>query len=237
MTRPATPRDRYREQTRTEIKEIALRQLAEGGVGSIALTRIAKELGLTSPALYRYFSSRDELLTALIRDCYADAAAALAQIAEDTSRRSPRNRLTALAGTFRSFAVAHPDRYLLIAGSPVVGYDAPVDTLQAARKALGPFLGVFVHGSPTAVLAPVVRQMRRWAQQDAGVSQWVAEFAGQDTDEEAAAVALAGTITAWTRMHGVVSLEVSGQFRDMGHHPEDLFTAEVAMLAADFGLS
>ncbi|WP_220270026.1 TetR/AcrR family transcriptional regulator [Marinitenerispora sediminis] len=62
------PRSRYREQTRAEIKAIALRQLAEGGIAAVALTRIAKELGLSGPALYRYFANRDDLLTALIRD-------------------------------------------------------------------------------------------------------------------------------------------------------------------------
>lgn len=236
-TRPDSPRARYREQTRTEIKEIALRQLAEGGTGSIALTRIAKELGLTSPALYRYFASRDELLTALIRDCYEEAAAGLARAAEASGRRTPRNRLTALAAAFRAFAVQHPDRYLLIAGSPVPGYDAPVETLRAARAVLGPFLGVFVQGRPAPALAPVVRQMRRWAQQDAGVSVWVADYVGADPSPDAVAVAIAGTLAAWTRMHGVVSLEVSGQFGTMGHDPQDLFAAEVATLADDFDLA
>ena len=237
MSRPETPRDRYREQTRTEIKEIALRQLAEGGTGSIALTRIAKELGLTSPALYRYFASRDALLTALIGDCYAETAARLSDVAAASTRRTPRHRLTALADAFRSFAVEHPDRYLLIAGSPVPGYEAPAATLHAARAALGPFLGVFVQGSTAPALAPIVRQMRRWAQRDADVREWVAQHAGEDVGPDASAVALAGSLAAWSRMHGVVSLEVSGQFRTMGHDPGDLFTAEVTMLANDFGLS
>lgn len=75
------PRARYREQTRSEIKDTALRQLAESGAGALALTRVAKEMGLSGPALYRYFAGRDDLLSALIRDAYDHAAAAVADAA------------------------------------------------------------------------------------------------------------------------------------------------------------
>src|SRR3954463_3621216 len=77
-----SPRARYREQNRAEIKQIALRQLAEGGTAAVALTRIAKEVGPSGPALYRYFDSRDALLTDLIRDAYADLAAAVSAAAD-----------------------------------------------------------------------------------------------------------------------------------------------------------
>ncbi|MER5897166.1 helix-turn-helix domain-containing protein, partial [Streptomyces sp. NPDC001876] len=87
------PRARYREQTRSEIKETALRQLAESGVGALALTRVAKEMGLSGPALYRYFASRDDLLSALIRDAYDDAAKAVAGAAAEAGAASQGRRV------------------------------------------------------------------------------------------------------------------------------------------------
>ncbi|MEU2632441.1 helix-turn-helix domain-containing protein, partial [Kitasatospora sp. NPDC007106] len=90
-SRTTGPRARYREQTRAEIKDAALRQLAEGGTAALALVKIAKELGMSGPALYRYFASRDDLLGALISDAYEDAAAAVA--AAEDPRGGPRARL------------------------------------------------------------------------------------------------------------------------------------------------
>lgn len=226
-----SPRARYREQTRAEIKEIALRQLAEGGTAAVALTRIAKEVGLSGPALYRYFDSRDALLTDLIRDAYADLAAAVTTageaLAPDTS---PRARAQALGGACRAWAVAQPHRYLLIEGTPVPGYTAPPDTLDSARAVLGPFLAVFEAAEPSAAVRPVVDQMTAWAEADAGVARWARAAGGS------AGAALAGAVLAWSHMHGAIGLEVSGQFEGMGHDGATLLRAQIDMLADAFGL-
>ncbi|MFD5724963.1 TetR/AcrR family transcriptional regulator [Streptomyces sp. NPDC058368] len=231
------PRARYREQTRAEIKEVALRQLAEGGVAALALTRIAKALGLSGPALYRYFANRDDLLSALIRDAYDDAATAIGEAAATARDRSPRERLRVLAGAYRAWAVSEPHRYLLIQGSPVPGYVAPDDTLERARAALGPFLPVFAGGSPGADAASMVDRMTAWLETDTGVGSWVAEYAPDATgDVRASAVALAGAVLVWAQLHGAVGLEVAGQFAGMGHDGESLLAAQNGMLADAFGL-
>ncbi|NED11845.1 TetR/AcrR family transcriptional regulator [Streptomyces sp. SID9124] len=231
------PRARYREQTRAEIKVAALRQLAEGGVGALALTRIAKALGLSGPALYRYFANRDDLLSALIRDAYDDAATAIGEAAAAARDRSPRERLHVLAGAYRAWAIAEPHRYLLIQGSPVPGYVAPDDTLERARAVLGPFLPVFAGGSPGADAASMVDRMAAWLEAEAGVGAWVAEYVpGAAGNVRASAVALAGAVMAWAQLHGAVGLEVGGQFAGMGHDGETLLAAQNGMLADAFGL-
>ncbi|MEV5604640.1 TetR/AcrR family transcriptional regulator [Streptomyces sp. NPDC052299] len=231
------PRARYREQTRAEIKEVALRQLADGGVGALALTRIAKALGLSGPALYRYFANRDDLLNALIRDAYDDAATAIGEAAATARARGPRERLRVLAGAYRAWAVSEPHRYLLIQGSPVPGYVAPDDTLERARAVLGPFLTVFVHGSPGADTAAMVDRMGAWLKRDTGVASWVAEYVPDAAgDDRASAVALTGAVLAWSQLHGAVGLEVAGQFTGMGHDGETLLVAQSGMLADAFGL-
>lgn len=247
------PRARYREQTRAEIKEAALRQLADGGVAALALTRIAKEMGLSGPALYRYFASRDDLLNALIRDAYDDAASAVAAAADrsageadpsaaDPDRsagdsRGPRERLRSLAAAYRAWAVAEPHRYLLLQGSPAPGYIAPADTLDRARAVLGPFLPVFAGGAPGAGVAPVVAQMSAWLDADPAVGGWVAAYAPDAAaDSAAGARALAGALLTWTQLHGSVGLEAAGQFAGMGHSVDALLDAQTGMLADAFGL-
>ncbi|MEN8654441.1 TetR/AcrR family transcriptional regulator [Streptomyces sp. 21So2-11] len=246
---PQGPRARYREQTRTEIKDAALRQLADGGVGALALTRIAKEMGLSGPALYRYFASRDDLLNALIRDAYDDAATAVGAAAvAGTPPKAPRQRLHVLARAYRAWALAQPHRYLLIQGTPVPGYVAPGDTLDRARAVLGPFLPVFAGAAPGASVLPVVRQTTDWARSDEAVAGWVAEYvqeaeAGQAGAGESGAgqagiagQALAGAVLAWAQLHGTVSLEVAGQFAGMGNDGATLLTAQINTLADAFSL-
>ncbi|MGX1886676.1 TetR/AcrR family transcriptional regulator [Streptomyces sp. NPDC055287] len=236
---PQGPRARYREQTRAEIKEAALRQLAEGGAAALALTRIAKEMGLSGPALYRYFASRDDLLNALIRDAYDDAAAAVGAASAEAADEGPRAQLHVLARGYRAWAIAQPHRYLLIQGAPVPGYVAPADTLDRARAVLGPFLRVFAGTRAGASVEPVVRQMTDWAESDATVAGWVAEYV--EFPEEArdgdAGPALAGAVLAWAQVHGAVSLEVAGQFTGMGHDGATLLAAQMDALADSFQLA
>ncbi len=242
------PRARYREHTRAEIKQIALRQLAEGGVTAIALTRIAKELELSGPALYRYFAGRDDLLGTLIGDAYQELATAIAEASEASATDTRRDRLLSLAGSHRAWALRQPHRYLLIAGSPLPGYTAPPETLAHARAALGPFLTVFASARPVPAVLPVVEQMTEWARRDPAVADWTARYLDSPDAPDALKAAdspdaadrpgraLAGAVMAWTRLHGVVSLEVEGHYDGMGHQPELLLDVEMNTLADTFRL-
>ncbi|MFI1500225.1 TetR/AcrR family transcriptional regulator [Streptomyces platensis] len=230
-----SPRARYREQNRAEIKATALQQLAEGGIQAVALTRIAKDMGLSGPALYRYFAGRDDLLSELIRDAYDEVAQVVGRVGAAPADGA-RATLHALAGAYRDWAVAQPHRYLLIQGTPLPGYAAPADTLLRARAVLGPFLTVFAAGVPTAALRPVAEEMAVWVREEKGVADWVAEHTGRAPQDEAAATALAGTVLAWSQLHGTVSLEVSGQYAGMGHRAPTLLTAQMDTLADSFQL-
>jgi AcrR family transcriptional regulator len=114
-------RDRFRTQIRDEVKAAALRQLAAGGPQALSINAIAKELGVSGPALYRYFAGRDELLTELIVDAYADLARALSSAAP-------------FADAYRAWALAQPHRYRLLFAAPLPGYDAHGDRLVAAAQ-------------------------------------------------------------------------------------------------------
>ena len=194
-------RDRFRAQMRREVKDAALRQLADGGPQALSLNAIAKELGVSGPALYRYFAGRDALLTELILDAYADLAAALLT--------APR-RTAELAAAYRAWAVAQPHRYRLLFTPPVPGYDGSDQRLAvAARTALDPLLDA---AGPGPAPAPeLARQLRAWA----------------GTADPAVSL---HALTVWSRLHGFVSLEIGGHLAAMGLEADLFFAEEVRSL-------
>src|SRR5262245_38265236 len=129
-------RQQYREQTRQEAKRIALEQLAEHGVAGISVNAIGKRMGVTGPALYRYFANRDALLTELISDGYHD----LADTLEAAVAKAKTGKFRAGTTAMRDWALAAPHRYLLLFGTPIPGYEAPEHTLGAASRVMAALL-------------------------------------------------------------------------------------------------
>jgi AcrR family transcriptional regulator len=214
-------RDRFRAQVRDEVKQVALRQLAEGGPQAVSVNAIAKELGVSGPALYRYFASRDELLTELIADAYHDFAAALAAATRRSRRQRPPQRLRALATAYRRWANAQPHRYRLLFTAPLPGYDAQSDRLIAAsREAMEVLLDVLAElpSTPSAAPRPLRDQLGEWAR-DRGLA------------EVSPGLALLA-VTIWSRLHGFASLEIEGNFAAMGLDPDLLFDTEVTAILA-----
>ena len=213
---PPTIRERYRAQVRYEVKQAALAQLAQGGPAAVSISAIGKQLGVSGPALYRYFASRDELLTELAIDAYRDLAGALA--AASRAGQGPGTRLAAAARAYRSWALEQPHRYRLLFGPPLPGYDAHAQPLiDAAQAAMNVLLGTLGEAGEqaTAPPEPLASQLAAWA--------------GPYDHLAGPAVAL-GAILAWSRLHGFVSLEIAGNYASMGLDPARLFELELAAL-------
>src|SRR6516165_5707752 len=131
---PRTARERARAEITREILDTARGYLATDGAPALSLRAIARDLGMASSAVYRYFRSRDELLTRLIIDAY-DSLGAAAEVSEATiDRNNLAARFTAICDAVRAWALAHPNEYALIYGSPVPGYVAPADTVAPASR-------------------------------------------------------------------------------------------------------
>src|ERR1039457_7177157 len=130
-----TARERVREEITREITEIARSQLATEGAAGLSLRAIAREMGMVSSAIYRYFPSRDDLLTSLIIDGYD----AIGMAAEKADAAWPPDdhagRWLAVCRAIRDWALAHPHEYALVYGSPVPGYQAPQQTIGPAARA------------------------------------------------------------------------------------------------------
>ncbi|PKV89617.1 TetR/AcrR family transcriptional regulator [Streptomyces sp. TLI_146] len=204
-----TPRERYRAQVREEIKKHAWEQIADAGASALSLNAIAKQIGMSGPALYRYFANRDELITELVRDAYRSLA--------DTFQARAGADLAELAHALREWALDDPHRYFLVYGTPVPGYQAPEDTTRIASEMMAVLLdacaAVGPDASPAAPLDDYLAEHRSWAR-----------------EHQAPPPALSRALLFWTRLHGVLSLELAGHFAGMGFDPAELYTAEVRAL-------
>ena len=67
-------RDRVQAATAQEIRQAARRIVLEHGPQAASLQAAAPETGMTAPGLYRYFGSRQELLTHVAADSLSDLA-------------------------------------------------------------------------------------------------------------------------------------------------------------------
>lgn len=220
---PVARRDRVRQQTIAEAKRIALRQLAEAGAGGISLNAIAREMGMTGPALFRYIPNRDALLTELVVAAYNELGDAMWRVVEGSAGQDAEASLRAQAAALRAWALAHPHRYLLIFGTPVPGYRAPVEQTQpAAQRVL------------EATIAPLLAVIpERWEPStdpfDRELEHWAAEVGIPPMP----GALLRQAFTGWTRLHGVLSLEIEGHFGMGLPDPEKLYAAEVDTLARE----
>lgn len=132
---PRTARERARAEITREILDAGRRHLASDGAAALSLRAIARDLGMASSALYRYVASRDELLTRLIIDAY-DSLGAAVEARESTRQRDDfAGRFSAVCQGVRAWALANPNEYALIYGSPVPGYAAPSETIAPASRA------------------------------------------------------------------------------------------------------
>lgn len=136
-----------RERITAAILELAREQIASSGANSLSVRAIARELGMASSAIYRYFPSRDELLTKLIVDSY-DSLGEQAEIAEvRVSREDRAGRFRAICHAVRQWALANPHEYFLIYGTPVPGYKAPEDTIAPAARVAELMIALMIEAS------------------------------------------------------------------------------------------
>lgn len=131
MTASRTARERVRAELTREITDIARHQLASHGADGLSLRAVAREMGMVSSAIYRYFATKDDLLTALIIDGYNALGAAVEEADAAFTGGSHLERWLTVCRAVREWALAHPHEYALLYGSPVPGYQAPAETVAA----------------------------------------------------------------------------------------------------------
>ncbi len=203
-------RERNRQELTAEILASARRHLVEHGSADLSLRAITRDLGMASSAIYRYFPSRDELLTALIIDAYNDLADRVEEADGGVSKRGDhRARWQAISTSIRGWALDNPQQWALIYGTPIMGYAAPEHTIAAATRSTRPLLQLlidesgrsgateFATESGTTILAP-------------GLSTILAEIGGPAPE-----IDVVRGLGAWAEVIGLISLELFGHLENV----------------------
>jgi AcrR family transcriptional regulator len=186
-----------------EIKTVARRHLASEGA-NLSLRAVARDLGMASSAVYRYFASRDELLTALIIDAYDSVGAAAEQAIEGVDGHT--ERLVAVGMAVRDWALAEPHQWALIYGSPVPGYQAPQDTIGPATRVILLIVSIVRDALRAGAVTAGPPISGRYAEELAAVS---AQF-----DEDIPPQVTGATFAAFVLLCGAVSTELFGQLNN-----------------------
>jgi AcrR family transcriptional regulator len=128
-------RERLRNEAVQQIKAAGMEQLRSEGAAGLSLRAVARAVGMSSPGLYRYYASRDELLTALITDVFHDLAESLER-ARDAAGPGLADRMRAACLAYYDWADDHRAEFSLVFGAPVPSYSAPPDgsTTAAAQR-------------------------------------------------------------------------------------------------------
>jgi len=227
MVRPK--RSKQHPDLQTAIKEVARKQIAENGAPALSLRAIGRELKITAPAIYNYFPSRDDLVTALIVDAYHSLAEALAA-SQETGEESHSVRIMVSAHAYRGWALEHPEEYGLIFGTPIPGYEAPMEiTGPAAAESMAVLIQVLDAAYQDGALSlaepspALLTLLGPWADK--------LDYSGPPTIIHLA-------LACWALIHGLVSLELFGHLAPAPEYGEvdPLFEAEIQAMVERMGI-
>lgn len=210
------------------IKETAWKQIAETGAAALSLRAIARELKITAPAIYNYFPDRDALVTALIIDAYTSFGDYQIIARDAQAEHDLAGQLQAIGLAYRQWALEYPQRYQLIFGTPIPGYQAPMmEVLPSAARSLSAPVSVIdqlriankLNAEGFPAVQPGYEQM---------FDVW-RSFAG-NYDIFSLSVAM----LIWSRVHGLVSLEISGSMPPFGVDGASLYRYEMDSIVRQF---
>ena len=244
MVQAPSRRDRVRAATAQEIKDTARRLLIQQGQDAATLRAIAGQMGMTAPALYRYFGSREELIKHVIADIFSEladdlqaaikaagaAAAGAGHITELTAK------MVAACQEFRRWALGHKEEYSLLFGTPLPGVDERDEIIDACgRKFGGTFFTLFLElwqRNPFPVLAP--------EEIDPGLREQLELYRDRIgigvSEAELPVGAMLTFLRCWTKLYGVVTLEAFDHLRFALDDPAPKFDYTLAEMATQLGL-
>lgn len=210
------------------IKETAWKQIAEFGVQTLSLRAIARELGITAPAIYNYFPRRDDLITALIIDAYTSFGDSQLAARDAVAADDLAGRLMAIGVAYRQWALTNPQRYLLIFGAPLPGYEPPVEKIlpSGARSLIAltsAVEAIRVANKLNAENFPEVKDEYKM-----GFEAW------KDHIGNVTVLSLSVAMLIWARVHGVVSLEIGRSMPPFGSNGDALYLYEMKAIEEQF---
>jgi AcrR family transcriptional regulator len=226
---PQGVRARARAELLAEVGRVARAHLAESGAAALSVRAIARELGLASSALYRYYPSRDALLTHLIIEAYNELGDAVETHEATFDRADLAGRYGGTCHAVRNWACTHPHEYALIYGSPVPGYAAPDDTIDPAVRVAQVFLRLAADVDPARLALRVDGPLDVVL---LGQFSTLTDAMGLDIDADVLVVG----VMLWAQLFGTISFELFGTFNNTFEPADALFDHQVRLGAAALGL-
>lgn len=210
------------------IKATAWKQIAKSGAPALSLRAIARALKITAPAIYNYFPDRDALATALIIDAYTSFGDSQLEARDAVPAADLVGRMNAIGIAYRTWAHTYPQRYQLIFGTPIPGYEAPMlEVLPSAARSLSALVSVVeelrVSGKLNVKTFPPVNEEYK-------VSFETWKKFGGDVDMLSMSVAM----VIWARVHGIVSLEIANNLPPFGTSGDELYLYEMNSIVKQF---
>lgn len=226
MARPK--RDAQQVDLQATIKETAWKQIAESGAATLSLRAIARELGITAPAIYNYFQRRDDLVTALIIDAYTSFGDSQLAARDGIPADDLPGQFWAIGVAYRDWALTYPQRYLLIFGTPIPGYEAPFEkVLPSSARSLSALAetveALRLADKLHAKNFPEVQEEYR-----PYLEVWRKHVSNVDL------LSLAVAMLIWSRVHGLVSLEITHAMPPFGPNGDALYRYELSLIAKEF---
>ena len=210
------------------IKDTAWRLIAEFGAPALSLRAIARSLSITAPAIYNYFPDRDALVTALTIDAFTSFGDVQLKARDSFPETEPLARLHAIGLAYRSWALSYPQRYQLIFGTPIPGYEQQqMEIIPSATRSISALVSVIedirVAGKLKTENFPVVQP------------EFEAQLSTMKTCTRNYHILSHGVaLIVWTRVHGLVSLEIGGRLPPFGLTGEVLYDYEMQSIAKQF---
>ena len=226
-----TLRARVRAEMLEEIKAVARRHLASDGT-SLSLRAVARDLGMVSSGIYRYYPRRDELLTALIIDAYNAIGAAAESAEAAVARDDLRGRLIAIGRATRAWATANPAEYALVYGTPVPGYVAPQDTIAAAARIPLLIGSIVADGLAAGVITAGVEPERDEPPMPEPTRAELAAISGIPGLDGGPPVVVARAMALWVTVFGLISFELFGHLVGSIFDYESFFGYQVEVFAS-----
>ena len=239
-----TARTLAREAVHASILAAARARLTDEGPAQLSLRAVARDVGMVSSAVYRYFPSRDDLLTALLVFDYDELGAAVEAAEAPVDRADHVGRWVAACRAVRRWAVGHPGDFALLYGSPVPGYVAPQDTIEPASRTTHVLVRVVTDAWAGVAGSDLPPDWRLGSGPSVGsrpgaaasVADAVAYTRARSFHDDPAPEVVLRTLMAWTTVFGVLSFELFGHAVGSVTDPAAYFDEVIVRLAHDLGL-
>lgn len=210
------------------LKETAWKQIAEFGAPALSLRAIARELKITAPAIYNYFPDRDALVTALIIDAFTSFGDWQLEARDSVAETDLPGRMHAIGIAYRDWAHTFPQRYQLIFGTPIPGYEGPVEKIfPSSARSLSALVSV-VEGLRLAGRLNVDTFPKIKPEYKASFEMWKTYGGNADL------LSLSIAMLIWSRVHGIVSLEIQGNLPPFGLKGDALYIYELESIYQQF---